>query len=248
MLNFTEVFGAFENFKKVILRCNPRYLSIVNFSPEKESDDIWKSELLGKEQTLRYVLVQLIEERLGSFQIFGGKDPYASFAALLIRGDDIKDEPPMKNPPRNAVKGKGWEKASYIVRFSSDNTHLGIAGSIMEKLAEKVPNCTLCLEQSGHGEPAKIVKTTQFYDYATVVGAGFAKVDPEKKRLILYGRSRAFTINYKSQIVSYLGMTGHEFVALMLQSELPEGWSIDVINNDVEVSITDEREIIPSPE
>jgi hypothetical protein len=176
-------------------------------------------------------------------QIFGGKDPYSG-----IFDDEKKIIPAMKNPPKTAVKGKSWEKASYIVRFSRSHTHLGIAGMIMEELQEKIPGCKPCLHQSGHGEPATIAKTDKFGDYATVVGAGFVKIDPDKKEVVLYGRSRAFTVKYDSQIKYHLGMTGHEFVAKILQSELPNGWNITVINNDAEASISDEREIMPNPE
>lgn len=234
MLSLKKVFGSFQNFEKVIERSNPCCdVPIVNLGKEdyKERD------------VKRYVLVKLVEDQLESVQIFGGKDPYAG-----IFDDEERIIPPMENPPKTAVKGKRWEKASYIVRFSRGYTHLGIAGTIMAELREKVPACTPCLHQSGHGEPATIAKTDKFNDYATVVGAGFAKIDPDKKTMVLYGRSRAFTVKYNSQVKYHLGITGHEFVAKMLQSELPKGWKVTIVNNDVEASISDEREIMPNPE
>lgn len=238
MINISKIFGVFEDFEQVVERVNPSHdLPIVDFSL-KESGDGWKDQLWShKSQTLRYILVKLVEKRLDRDDIFGGENPFT---------DEVI--PPMENPPKTVVEGKHWEKASYIIRFSSGYTHLGIAGSIMEALKEKIPKCKLCLRQSGHGEPATIAMTEKLYNYATVVGAGFVKINSDKKEMIFYGRSRAFTVRYDSQVKYYLGMTGHEFVAKILRSELPKGWNIIVINNDVEASVTDGYETIPNPE
>ena len=233
MVDLSKIFEVFENFETVTERTNSKH----DIPTTNLDEDIYKRIIrIEGGQTLRYILVKLVEERFKSHKIFGGANPFTD-----------KQTPPMENPPKTAVIRKNWEKASYLVRFSNSNTHLGIAGSVMETLEEKVPTCKLCLHQSGHGEPAIIAKTDNIYDYATVIGAGFAHFNPDKNEILLYGRSRSFTVNYEFQVKYYLGMTGHEFVAKILQSELPEWRNIIIVNNDAESSVEKGCEYCPSP-
>jgi hypothetical protein len=222
MIDLNKIFGTFEDYETVIERCNPSHLSIANFSYDREPYEAWEKELFfGRNQYLRYILIKLVEKRLRRNQIFESQDP------------------------KTAVIGKDWERASYIVRFSFEYTHLGIAGAAMKELTDKVSGVKLRLQQSGHGEPAIIAKIDKIYDYATVVGAGFVKIDTGEKQVTLFGRSRSFTVSYDHQIKYYLGMTSHEFVAKILKAELPKGWEAVTANNKLEVEITDEREVIP---
>jgi len=222
MVDLSATFGTFENFEKVIEIINPVHdLPIVLCTGLAESE--WRSGLF-KDGKFRYLLIKLTEER------------------VLVT-------PFKKSMPETAVVGKHWERASYLVRFSS-GTHLAIAGFVMKELRKRVPGCKLGLYQSRHGEPAKIAETDKIVgDYATIVGGGFVKVDSEKKEIAIYGRSRAFTTRYEEQKKYQLGMTGHEFVKKMIQPDLPERWSIVVVNNDAEASIPMDGgyEIIPEP-
>src|SRR3990167_8135163 len=102
-MNTYEI-GTFNGPKIVIERVNPlNNLSATNMQ-EVEFFNEFKLFIEGK--VFRYILVKLIYERLGKYEIFGGKKPFQK----------------MENPPKTAVKGKDWERASYIVRSSSNRS------------------------------------------------------------------------------------------------------------------------------
>jgi len=216
--NLNEIFGTFYNFETAIYRVDPSHnIPIIRTSNGSNEELINFWESENNYfDRKRYVLVKLIE----------GKSSIRKF--------------------RELSDNRRWEKASYILRFSTHNTHLGIVGEIMEELQEKA-SCKLCLCQNNHANPVIIAKNNTYHDYATVEGAGFMDVNRKKKKLIIYERSRSFTISYDYQKKYYLGMTGHEFAAKILSVCMPENWKIIVVNNNTESRFIEGNEKIPNP-
>lgn len=137
--------------------------------------------------------------------------------------------------------GSEYERASYLLRMSVGQTHVGIVGMVMDELREKNLGLVPTLDQSAHHEPTRIANAEEGAKahYAHIEGSGFIAVDIEEKTVIIYGTSPAFFVQYKRQVNEFLGMTGHEFVAKILEAHLPEDWECIAVNNHSQPTLSD---------
>lgn len=146
------------------------------------------------------------------------------------------------------------KELSYIIRISSSLSHLGIAGVASREISVKMPGAFPFFYQTRHEDPATIANAVKYFDdgrshfstYAQVIGAGFVKLS--RKEIIFYGKSRAFMMEYDTQINYQLGMTCHEFCQKIFEVALSEtdlfDYKINSINNELEAKGID----LPEPE
>lgn len=216
-LDLNRIFPVFKSSLMTIERISPlcRFLPIIGLYHQSDnpgnagkSEDNWNEEIKritkeGEVEQFRYALVEL---------------------------EEFKDEPTDK-----------YKKCSYVVRMSSGCSHLGIAGVVSRELAKTIVGCTPFFYQTRHEDPATIANIVRNFkdgrtyetSYAKVIGAGFVTISGKDKKIFLYGRSRAFSVNYDNQKKYELGMTCHEFMAEIFKHKL-HGWEIMMKNNLIE--------------